>query len=119
VRVRRPEIPVHFLDHGEERRIAFDFLDFGRAALRVQVVALEVHDVVRKLVLRFAVFLFEAADEYDGERDVRETTDHLVHPARDATCDIGEGAFEQQADVRFPRFLWLLALHADMLLPDQ
>ena len=46
VRMRGAKVAVHPLDHRERRGVAFDFLGLGRAALGVQVMALEVDDVV-------------------------------------------------------------------------
>lgn len=65
----------------------------------VQVVALHVHHVVGQGVDRLAVVFAAAADEDEGEADVRKGPDHLVDPARHPAAHIGKGPFKQQCDI--------------------
>ena len=110
VPVGRAKVAVHLLDDREHLPVAFDLLDLRRGSGRVQIMLLEMHDVFRQLVFHLAVILLAAADEDDGERDVGETLDHLVDPARHPAGDIRKCALEQQSDVRPFRARRLTAL---------
>ena len=115
--VRRPEVSVHLFYRRESLGVPFHFPDLRRFSRRIEVVTLEMHDISRQLVLRFAVFRFEAPDEDDREREVRETTDDLVHPARHTARDIREGPLQQQTDVGLTRARRAVGFHAAALLP--